>query len=67
MVRRVKDPFNREYGESGGFGSGYFSVPFNPPYKRDYPKRPEEDNEDQQNKKTENLEDISDEDSPLEE
>ena len=66
MVRRVKDPFNREYGESGGFGSGYFSVPFNPPFEKNYPKKPEEDNEDQQNGKTKNLEDI-DEDSPLEE
>jgi len=66
MVRRVNDPFKGEYGESGGFGNDYFSVPFNPPYKRDYPKKPEEDNEDQQNGKTKNLEDI-DEDSPLEE
>ncbi len=71
MVRRVNDPFKGEYGESGGFGSGYFNVPFNPSYNReDYIKKPKEDKEDNeppQDKKTENLEDISEEDSPLEE
>jgi hypothetical protein len=67
MVRHVNDPFKGEYGESGGFGSSYFNVPFNPPYDReDYIKKPEEDNEDQQNGKTKNLEDI-DEDSPFKE
>ena len=67
MVRHVTDPFNGEYGESGGFGNDYSSVPFNPQYKWDYPKSPEVYNEDQQDKKTEGLEDISDEDSPLKE
>jgi hypothetical protein len=67
MVRRVNDPFKGEYGESGGFGSSYFNVPFNPSYNReDYIKKPEEDNEPPQDKKTPDLEDI-DEDSPLEE